>query len=181
VLLLWLSPPKNGCDENQMPMTLKSPSFALTLQSARQIALTAQPYFEAIVSGSEDFQFFSISALRLNAARAETLREQLAIIGDPVEPGLCVADVLNGNANWTSEEAADLKLCLENDPAFADWLRTMCEDLDAAIRRHPVFGSSLVENDFDLTRPNPDMLLRAVVLKAAMKPNAMETIRKKFI
>lgn len=155
-------------------------SFTIELKSGRRTVLTARPYFQAIVSGSEDAQFYAISALRMNAARPETLCQQLVVEQDAQATPVCVSDILDGRTDWSLEEIKQLRESLTRSPEFSSWLEATFADLDACIRNSPVFGSNLVENDFDLGNPNPDMILRAVVLKAALKPDAMQILRKKF-
>ena len=161
-------------------MKQRPDSFTIELQCGRRTVLTARPYFQAIVSGSEDAQFYAISALRMNAARPETLCQQLVVEQDAHATPVCVSDILDGCTDWSLKEIKQLRESLTRSPEFSTWLEATFADLCACIRNSPVFGSNLVENDFDLGKPNPDMLLRAVVLKAALKPDAMQILRQKF-
>ena len=161
-------------------MKQKPDFFTLQLKSGRSTKLTAQPYFQAIVQGSEDAQFFAISALRMNAARPETLRQHLVVDQNAGTASVCVEDVLEGRADWSREDVEELAEVLKANPEFTAWLEATFADLDAGIRNSPVFESNLVQNDFNLNRPNPDMFLRALVLKAALKPDAMPILRRKF-
>jgi len=161
-------------------MSQTSEFFKIQFKSGRNATLTAGPYFRAIASGSDDAKFFAISALRINAARPETLCQQLAVESCGTETALCVADILDGYAGWSQDEAEELRQFLEKNTDFTSWLRSTFANLENGIQNSPVFESNLVQNDFDLNKPNADMLLRAIVLKSALKPDAMQILRRKF-
>ena len=119
------------------------------LKSGRHVAFSASPYLDALASEKDESKYFACVALRLHALTPEAMRDHLVIgyfiEGEGTPPnapiynaGYCIADVLQGRSDWSTDEVEELRQVVEHEPRFTLWLQEQFDDIDAAIRDNPI-------------------------------------------
>lgn len=158
------------------------------LKSGRHVALSATPYLDALASANDDSAYFAIVALRLHASTPGALRDHLVIEyflegegtppNAPTHPsGYCVADVLEGRSDWTTDEVAEFRQFIEQEPRFGAWLQSQFDEIDHTIRKSPHWESELQVLDELPDGLDVATIKRAIIQKSAMEFGAMAQLR----
>lgn len=158
------------------------------LKSGRHVTLSVSPYLNALTSGPDESKYFAVVALRLNVSTLGALRDHLVVgyfvEGEGVPPnahsynsGYCVADILEGRSNWSSDEVDEFRVFLIEDLNFGPWLQAQFDEINQTIQDNPVWGTELMESDLASNNIDVPMIKHAIIYKSAMEPNAMAQLR----
>jgi hypothetical protein len=158
------------------------------LKSGRHVGLSINPYLAVLTAGSDEQRYFAVVALRFNVATPEDLLAHLVVAyfdssagTPPAAPtynsGYCVADILEGRADWTPAEVEEFRAFVTVDPRFGPWLQQRFDDLDRAIQENHVWDSELLENDVTSDVVDAPLIKRAIIRKSALEPTAMQQLR----
>lgn len=157
------------------------------LKSGRHVALDASPYLDAVSHGSDNSKYYAIVALRLNASTPQALCNHLPVVyfredlGAPpdapyYDSGYTVADILEGRSDWRPDEVDEFS-ALVKDSRFGLWLQAEFDELNKAIQDNSIWEEDLLEDDATSGALDGPTLMRAIVMKSAMQPDAMTKLR----